>query len=274
MSTFDPYIQDATTSFIDNLLRERGLAAPADSLRVLLGQTQSPITPPANVFEPNLNQTQVVTENRMANPQLLNDLANKVGSSYTNVTPKQKVVKYDGEDYVIGKDKRLVGDKVISKKAPRGLERVWKGFLDSPFSPVYGLTPKDLDQRGQAVNILDQEVAQQQTPAEKLQTQIKLNQEVSKEQNKQAQQRQQQTWDLAKQAQVNFMKETYPLAQAAAWDATRRSLYGDKYSLSAQQRRAAQAFGAEADMSRAIAAQAQAAAALRGKYTGRNVAIS
>tara|TARA_R100001443_G_scaffold12441_3_gene22098 strand:+ start:200 stop:1018 length:819 start_codon:yes stop_codon:yes gene_type:complete len=272
MSTFDPYIQDAATSFIDNLLRERGLAAPANSLRVLLGQTESPITPPANVFEPNLNQTQVVTENRMANPQLLNDLANKVGSSYTNVTPNQKVVKYDGEDYVIGKDQRLVGNKVISKKAPvfgKGQARIGKGIID-----FFTGNKWDLDKRNEAVNVLDQEVAQQQTPAEKLQTQIKLNQEVSKAQNELAQQRQQQTWDLAKQAQVNFMKETYPLAQAAAWDATRRSLYGDKYSLSAQQRRAAQAFGAEADMSRAIAAQAQAAAALRGKYTGRNVAIS
>ena len=267
MSPFDPYIQDATTSFINNLMRERGLNAPADVFQTLLGQTQSGITSPPNVFEPDLNQTQVVTENRMANPQLLNDLANKVGSSYTNVTPKQKVVKYDGEDYVIGKDQRLVGNKVISKKAPKGLERVVKGFLD-PF------TPKDLDQRDQAVNILDQEVAQQQTAAEKLQAQIKLNQEVSRRQNEIAQQRQQQTWDLAKQAQVNFMKETYPLAQAAAWDATRRSLYGDKHSLSAQQRRAGEAFRAEADMGRAVAAQAQAAAALRGKYTGRNVAIS
>lgn len=269
MSTFDPYIQDATTSFINNLMRERGLNAPADVFQTLLGQTQSGITSPPNVFEPNLNQTQVVTENRMANPQLLNDLANKAGSSYTNVDPNQKVVKYDGEDYVIGKDQRLVGDKVISKKAPKGLERVIKGLLD-PFTPK----DHDLDERDQAVNILDQEIAKQQTAGEKRAAELEYNQEVSRRQNELAQQRQQQTWDLAKQAQVNFMKETYPLAQAAAWDATRRSLYGDKHSLSAQQRRAAQAFGAEADMSRAIAAQAQAAAALRGKYTGRNVAIS
>ena len=46
-------------------------------------------------------------------------------------------------------------------------------------------------------------------------------------------------------AQLDLMKRAYPIQQAAAWDATKRALYGDKMSLSARQRRRSEAAAAE-----------------------------
>ena len=72
---------------------------------------------------------------------------------------------------------------------------------------------------------------------------------------------------------LNYIKQLYPLAQAANWDATMRGLYGDKHSTSAAQRRAAEAAGAEAVMYAAVANQANAAANMRGRYTGKNISF-
>ena len=81
------------------------------------------------------------------------------------------------------------------------------------------------------------------------------------------------TYEAQAATDLNTMKQMYPIAQAAAWDATNRALYGDKYSTSAAQRRAAESAGAEATMLAAVANQANAAANLRGRFTGKNISF-
>jgi precorrin-4 methylase len=82
------------------------------------------------------------------------------------------------------------------------------------------------------------------------------------------------TYEAQAAADLNYQKQMYPIVQAAAWDATKRGIYGDKYSASAAQRRAAESAGAEAQMLAGIASQANAAANMRGRYAGRNISIS
>ena len=207
------------------------------------------------------------------------ELNPNINSEYVGVNPdEQNVVVHDGQHYVIDKDQRLVGDQVLSKDTPvfgQGKARVGRGILDFITGNKW-----DFDKRDSATNVIDAQTTRPKSQTEKL-----LDQEETKrvieEQNKDSNQakKTEALNDAMKTAEhqaavdLNYMKQLYPVAQAAAWDATQRGLYGDKYSASAAQRRLGESAAAEARMYAAVAQQANAAANMRGRFTGKNISF-
>ena len=207
------------------------------------------------------------------------ELNPNINSEYVGVNPdEQNVVVHDGQHYVIDKDQRLVGDQVLSKDTPvfgQGKARVGRGILDFITGNKW-----DFDKRDSATNVIDAQTTRPKSQTEKL-----LDQEETKrvieEQNKDSNQakKTEALNDAMKTAEhqaavdLNYMKQLYPIAQAAAWDATQRGLYGDKYSASAAQRRLGESAAAEARMYAAVAQQANAAANMRGRFTGKNISF-
>jgi hypothetical protein len=209
-----------------------------------------------------------------------------VNSPYVDVNPdEQKVITgTDGELYVIDKDQKIVGKTVLPKDAPTGVGRWWAGSRDW-LDKVTGQPDIDRDQRGNWGTkddqlLVDTETTRAKSPVEKQLDQVKTTQAIDKINKSSYDAKQEEALNQAMKTaehqaavDLNYMKQLYPVAQAAAWDATQRGLYGDKYSASAAQRRAAEAAGAEAVMYAAVANQANAAANMRGRYTGKNISF-
>ena len=210
-----------------------------------------------------------------------------VNSPYVDVNPdEQKVIKgKDGELYVLDKDQKVVGKTVVPKGAPEGWGRVGAGIRDWWDWVIPGGEDLDRDQRGNWGTkddqlLVDTQTTRTKSPAEKQLDQVKTTQAIDKINKPSYDAKQEEALNHAMKTaehqaavDLNYMKQLYPVAQAAAWDATQRGLYGDKYSASAAQRRAAEAASAEAVMYAAVANQANAAANMRGRYTGKNISF-
>jgi hypothetical protein len=84
--------------------------------------------------------------------------------------------------------------------------------------------------------------------------------------------------DLETQQQLGLTKQIYPIISKAAQEATLRNLGAtfvyEEGSPKQRQARMQSAQAGEATMMQAIANQAQAAAAMRGRYQGKNVGIA
>jgi len=84
--------------------------------------------------------------------------------------------------------------------------------------------------------------------------------------------------DLEAQQQVALINQLYPTISKAAQEATQRNLAAtlayEEGSPKQRQARMQSAQAGEATMMQAIANQAQAAAAMRGRYQGKNVGIA
>ena len=84
--------------------------------------------------------------------------------------------------------------------------------------------------------------------------------------------------DLEAQQQLNLINQLYPTISKAAQEATQRNLAAtlayEQGSPKQLQSRMQSAQAGEATMMQAIANQAQAAAAMRGRYQGKNVGIA
>ena len=84
--------------------------------------------------------------------------------------------------------------------------------------------------------------------------------------------------DLEAQQQVALINQLYPTISKAAQEATQRNLAAtfdyEERSPKQRQARMQSAQAGEATMMQAIANQAQAAAAMRGRYQGKNVGIA
>jgi hypothetical protein len=89
---------------------------------------------------------------------------------------------------------------------------------------------------------------------------------------------QKQVADLEAQQQVALINQLYPTISKAAQEATQRNLAAtlayEEGSPKQRQARMQSAQAGEATMMQAIANQAQAAAAMRGRYQGKNVGIA
>ena len=217
----------------------------------------------------------------------LEKLNNRISSDYVGVDPtKQQVVTHEDNKYVIGKDQKVDAGEVVDKKAPTGIWRNITGAVDA----ITGVTPwkTDYDMRSGPdigktkdqlpTKIEDAQTTRKKTASDRVLEQADLqrayhlkNQPMYDAMHNRNMEVVNQIAENQMARDLNYLKQAYPLAQAAAWDATQRSLYGDKYSTSAAQRRAAEAAGAEATMYAAVAQQANAAANLRGSYRGKNI---
>ena len=211
-------------------------------------------------------------------------LANQISSDYVGVDPtKQQVVTHGDDKYIIGKDQKVVGKQVLDKDAPTGVGRVIAGGLDAwdKLIPNWGGgTDKDRDKRDTATKIEDAQTTRKKTPADRLIEQQQMqtayhqaNQPLYDQMYERNMQMINQIGENQMARDLNYLKQAYPLQQAASWDATRRGLYGDLYSSSRAQTRAGQAALAESAMYGAVAQQANAAANLRGRYSGKNISI-
>jgi len=84
--------------------------------------------------------------------------------------------------------------------------------------------------------------------------------------------------DLEAQQQLGLIQQLYPTISKAAQEATQRNLAAtlayEEGSPKQRQARMQSAQAGEATMMQAIANQAQAAAAMRGRYQGKNVGIA
>jgi len=226
----------------------------------------------------------------------LEAIQTEINNPYVGIDPStQQVIEKGGKNYVIGKDQKVVGQTVLDEDAPTGLGRWWAGTKDLFTGNKY-----DYDKRGKYGTqddqlLKDTETTRKKTAAdraidqEKLRTAIDhnrlLNQESTLRNIDQANEamydaKHRRNLDLINRVaenqlaiDLNYLKQAYPLQQAAAWDATKRGIYGDKYSASAAQRRMGESAGAEAQMLAGIASQANAAANMRGRYSGKNISI-
>ena len=212
----------------------------------------------------------------------LKAVQNEVASDYVGIDPsKQQVITKDGKNYVIGKDQKVVGQTVLDEDAPTGLGRWWAGTKDLFTGNKY-----DYDKRGKYGTqddqlLKDTETTRKKTTTDRLLDQEKLQTAIHQSKQPMYDDMHRRNLQLINQVgeqqlarDLNYLKQAYPLQQAAAWDATKRGIYGDKYSASAAQRRAAESAGAEAQMLAGIASQANAAANMRGRYAGKNISIS
>ena len=270
MSTFDPYLSsqvnpaNVKTFLYDYALNRLGLGPKAPSMGV--PNVDTPYKGTSGNFV-GTDTSKVGGNNRnidLERPDL--------HSNYVGLNPDtQNVVQHDGQAYIINKDQRLVGDQVLSKDAPvfgKWQGRVGKGLLD-----LITLNKWDFDKRNTATSIEDAQKTRVKSPAE-----LEMDADLAKEghydrKNDKALDRAMKTAEHQAAVDLNYMKHLYPIAQAAAWDATKRGIYGDKYSASAAQRRMVESAGAEAQMMTGIANQANAAANLRGRYTGKNLSF-
>ena len=215
----------------------------------------------------------------------LKAVQNEVASDYVGIDPsKQQVITKDGKNYVIGKDQKVAGGLVVDEDAPTGVGRVIAGVGDAwdKLIPNWGGgVDKDRDKRDNAPKLKDAETTRKKTTTDRLLDQEKLQTAIHQSKQPMYDDMHRRNLDLINQVgeqqlarDLNYLKQAYPLQQAAAWDATKRGIYGDKYSASAAQRRAAESAGAEAQMLAGIASQANAAANMRGRYAGKNISIS
>ena len=209
-----------------------------------------------------------------------------INSEYVGVNPDEQnvYVDKDGQAYIIDKDQKVVGKTVLPKDAPTGLGRWWAGYKDWE-DKVMGRPDIDRDKRGDYGTEDDQLLKDTPMTRPKSQTERMFDQEKTqqaieemnapstKAKKVEALNEAMKTAEHQAAVDLNYIKQLYPLAQAANWDATMRGLYGDKHSTSAAQRRAAEAAGAEAVMYAAVANQANAAANMRGRYTGKNISF-
>ena len=198
-------------------------------------------------------------------------------SNYVGVDPdKQNVVNYKGNVYAIDKDQQLDGDRVIDKDAPTGFLKSIGSIVDA-----FLLDSTDFDQRGRiwsGYKGRPTDVETLPTTRPKSQAELELDRDLALEghddrKKDKALDRAMKTYEAQAAAELNYQKQMYPITQAAAWDATQRSLYGDKFSESAAQRRARESALAESAMYGAVAQQANAASNLRGRYTGKNLSF-
>lgn len=275
MSTFDPYLTsqinpaNAKTFLYDYALNRLGLGPKAPSMGV--PNVNTPYKGTSGNFV-GTDTSKVGGNNRnidLERPDL--------HSNYVGVDPdKQNVVEYKGNVYAIDKDQQLAGDRVIDKDAPKGF---WKGVASTIDALTFDAT--DLDQRGRiwsGYKGRPTDVETLPTTRRKSQAELEMDSDLAKEghydrKNDKALDRAMKTAEHQAAVDLNYMKQLYPIAQAAAWDATKRGIYGDKYSASAAQRRMVESAGAEAQMMTGIANQANAAANLRGRYTGKNLSF-
>ena len=275
MATFDPYLTsqinpaNARTFLYDYALNRLGLGPKAPSMGV--PNVDTPYKGTSGKFV-GTDTSKVGGNNRnidLERPDL--------HSNYVGVDPdKQNVVEYKGNVYAIDKDQQLAGDRVIDKDAPKGF---WKGVASTIDALTFDAT--NLDQRGRIWSgykgrPIDVETLPTTRP--KSQAELEMDRDLALEghddrKKDKALDRSMKTAEHQAAVDLNYMKQMYPIAQAAAWDATNRALYGDKYSTSAAQRRMAESAGAEALMYGAVAQQANAAANMRPRFAGKNLSI-
>jgi len=273
MSTFDPYLDslikpsNVKTHLYDYILNKMGAGPTAPSMGV--PNVNTPYKGTSGNFV-GTDTSKVGGNNRnidLERPDL--------HSNYVGVDPdKQNIVNYKGNVYAIDKDQELAGDRVIQKGKPKGF---WKGVLSTVDAITFDAL--NLDQRGRVYTgykgrPIDVETLP--TTRAKSQAELERDRDLALEghddrKKDKALDRAMKTAENQAAVDLNYMKQMYPITQAAAWDATQRGLYGDKYSTSAAQRRASEAAGAEAAMYTAVANQANAASNMRGSYRGRNV---
>ena len=275
MSTFDPYLSSQvlpnnplTHLYNYSLNRLRGGAPGAPLVGV-----PNPTTPYRGVGG---NYVGMDTSPGSVGRNIdLEKLGNQISSDYVGVDPsQQQVVTHDDQQYVIGKDQKLEGDQIIDKDLKtNSLGRWFGGAIDAVTGNKW-----DLDKRDSATPIEGAQTTRKKTQTDKFLEQQKLlqglhqsNQGMYDQWNLNARTLANQIGEDQMARDINYLKQAYPITQAAAWDATQRSLYGDKYSSSAAQRRARESALAEAAMYGAVAQQANAAANMRGTYRGKNV---
>ncbi len=284
MTVFDPYLSsqikpsNVRTHLYDYILNRVGIGPTTERFGV-----PNPTTPYVGVGG---NYVGMDTSPGSVGRNIdLEKLGNQISSDYVGVDPsEQQVVTHKDNKYVIDKDQKVVGNQVLDKDAPTGIGRVIAGGLDAwdKLIPNWGGgTDKDRDKRDTATKIEDAQTTRKKTQTDRFLEQNQLNQAIHESQqgmynqwNKNARVLANQIGEDQMARDINYLKQAYPITQAAAWDATQRSLYGDKYSASAAQRRAAESAGAEAQMLAGIASQANAAANMRGRYAGKNISIS
>lgn len=279
METFDPYLSSQilpnnplTHLYNYSLNRLRGGAPGAPLVGV-----PNPTTPYRGIGGNYVGMD--TSPGRVGRNIDLEKLGNQISSDYVGLDPsQQQVVTHDDNKYIIGKDQKVVGDQVLDKDAPTGLGRWGAGIRDAWDALIPGGEDKDWDKRGTATKIEDAQTTREKTQTDRFLEQNQLNQAIHQSQQGMYDQWNRKARTLANQIgedqmarDINYLKQAYPITQAAAWDATRRGIYGDKYSASAAQRRAGEAALAEAAMYGAVAQQANAAANMRGTYRGRNV---
>jgi len=208
----------------------------------------------------------------------LEKISSQASGSHVGLNPDtQQVVTHDGQEYIIGKDQKLEGDQIIDKDLKtNSLGRWFGGAIDAVTGNKW-----DLDKRDSATPIEDAQTTRKKTATDRLLDQDKLQTAIHQSKQPMYDDMHRRNLDLINQVgeqqlarDLNYLKQAYPLQQAAAWDATKRGLYGDKYSASAAQRRAQESAGAEALMLSGIANQANAAANMRPRFAGRNISIS
>ena len=275
MSTFDPYLSSQvlpnnplTHLYNYSLNRLRGGAPGAPLVGV-----PNPTTPYRGVGG---NYVGMDTAPGSVGRNIdLQKIGNQISSDYVGVDPtQQQVVTHDDQQYVIGKNQKLEGDQIIDKDLKtNSLGRWFGGAIDAVTGNKW-----DLDKRDSATKIEDAQTTREKTQTDRFLEQNQLNQAIHASQqgmynqwNKNARVLANQIGEDQLARDLNYLKQAYPITQAAAWDATRRGIYGDKYSASAAQRRMGEAALAEAAMYGAIAQQANAAANMRGSYRGKNV---
>ena len=287
MSTFDPYLSSQvlpnnplTHLYNYSLNRLRGGAPGAPLVGV-----PNPTTPYRGVGG---NYVGMDTSPGSVGRNIdLEKLGNQISSDYVGVDPsQQQVVTHDDQQYVIGKDQKVQGGQIVGEDAKWAIDpRRWVASFQDTLDPS-----KDRDQLGTGVrgevhaqsglggNIEDAQTTREKTQTDRFLEQNQLNQAIHQSQqgmydqwNRNARTLSNQIGEDQMARDLNYLKQAYPITQAAAWDATRRGIYGDKYSASAAQRRAGEAALAEAAMYQGVAQQATAAANMRGSYRGKNV---
>ena len=288
MAVFDPYLDslkstikpsNVRTHLYDYILNRVGLGPTTERFGV-----PNPTKPYIGIDGQPVSGNYVGMDTSPGNVGRNIDLEaiqNEIANPYVGVDPsKQQVITKDGKNYVIGKDQKVVGQTVLDEDAPTGLGRWWAGTKDLFTGNKY-----DYDKRGKYGTqddqlLKDTETTRKKTAADRLLDQEKLQTAIHQSKQPMYDDMHRRNLDLINQVgeqqlarDLNYLKQAYPIAQAAAWDATKRGIYGDKYSASAAQRRAAESAGAEAQMLAGIASQANAAANMRGRYAGRNISI-
>ena len=275
MSTFDPYLgslikpSNVKTHLYDYILNRLGV-----------GPTAPQITVPDTPYKSTTGKYVGTDTSKVGGNNRNIDLEKSdLHSQYVGVNPDtQNVIERDGQMYIIDKDKKIAGKTVVDDDAPTGLGRVGAGIRDAlDWINPWGVD-QDRDKRGGWGT--QDDVLVNQLPKTRLKSpaELEIDQDLAKEghydrKNDKALDRAMKTAEHQSAVDLNYMKQMYPIAQAAAWDATNRALYGDKYSTSAAQRRMAESAGAEALMYGAVAQQANAAANMRPRFAGKNLSI-
>ena len=298
MQVFDPYLDslkstikpsNVRTHLYDYVLNSVGLGPTTERFGV-----PNPTTPYIGVGGNYVGMdTSPGNVGRNIDLEKLNE---EINNPYKNVNENQQAVKYKGKNYVIGDDQEIVGGKVVAKDRPKGGEGMLasiKDWLDptQDRDKKGGVSVKSDDGKwkyqvgdpntGYGMKVADMDEAVKKSQTDKFLEQNQLDQALHQSKQPMYDDMHRRNLELINKVgetqlarDLNYLKQAYPITQAAAWDATNRGIYGDKYSASAAQRRLGESSAAEAMMLSGIASQANAAANMRPRFAGKNISIS